>query len=429
MVGIAISYLILKGREIKMKAQIIKIDITPKEPCYLCGHAIRTELSKGILDPLYVTVLILQDDKKRSCFLSYDLIMMDEELTNCIKNDVSQIISCKKEHVIVSFIHNHAAPETGEVSVFNDPEKGVRPGYREVLMDAAKQAVISIKDNLEEVSLWYTTTEIDGFYSNRNSKDKPCDKSANIIKLLRNDETMMTMLVNMSCHPTVLGAQNYLISADLFGALRTSLAQAYDCEVFMMQGAAGDMGNRQYRQGNDAQELNRMRDGILPQLRKEFTWKLIKCDEIHFESTHYIMDYDMDLTQMKERLQKTKEELANTNDPTEIKLKSSGAKGLENVIAQGEHVHLEFQGSIIQLGTCVLVSVPCELFNQFGVKIKQSFPNYDVLIWGYCDYSVGYLVEAEEYGKSYESIATQIKKGMSEDYVEYLIRTIRNSIL
>lgn len=411
-----------------MKASITKMDITPQEPCYLCGHAIRTELSQGIMDPLYVTALLLQDDHKLNCFLSYDLIMMDEELTDMIKEVVSQTIACKKEHIVVSFIHNHAAPETGIISVFNDPEKGVRPGYREKLIEAAKQAVIEIQDTLEDVSLWYTSTQIEGYYSNRNGKEYPCDKSANMMKVLRKDDSLMAMMVNMSCHPTVLGPQNYYVSADLFGAIRTGLAEEMHCEVFMMQGAAGDMGNRQYRQGHDQKELFRMKDGILPQLLKDFEWKEIQANEVEFHNTDYVMDYDMDLTEMKERLVQTKKELSIATDPTEIKLKSSGAKGLENVIEQGEHVHLEFHGKIIRIGTCMLVTVPCELFNQFGVAIKKAFPEYDVILWGYCDYSVGYLVEEKEYGKSYESIATQIKKGMSELYVQYLIQSIHNVI-
>lgn len=403
-----------------MKAQITKVDITPKEPCYLCGHAIRLELSQGVMDPLYVTALIIEDDEKKSVYLSYDLIMLDIELSDQIKNAVMEVVDCKKEHIVVSFIHTHAAPETGVVSVFNDRDKGARPGYREFLVNCAREAVMQIVDTLEEVDLYYATTMIDGYYSNRNSKDKPCDKSANMLRLIRKDNSILAMMVNMTCHPTVLGAQNYLISADLFGAIRTGLEKHYDCGVLMMQGAAGDMGNRQYRLGNDQKELFRMRDGILPQLIKVTDYHKVDVKKIQYASTQYIMDYDIDLNELKERLLENQSQLATQTDANQIKLLSSGIKGLQNVIEEGEHVHLVFDGKFIKIGNCILVCIPCELFNQFGVQIKKAFPQYDVIIWGYCDYSNGYLVEEEEYGKSYESIATQINKGMSEKYVAYL---------
>lgn len=408
-----------------MKAQITKVEITPKEPCYLCGHAIRCELSKGVMDPLYVTALLIEDKEKKSVYLSYDLLMLDESLTMQIKQEVADIVGCKKEHIVVSFIHTHAAPETGIQSVFNDPEKGARPGYRNLLIDSAKQAVKKIRDRLEEVDLYYASTIIEGFYSNRNNIDKPCDKSANLFRLQRKDKSLLAMMVNMTCHPTVLGAQNYLISADLFGAIRTSLSINYRCDVLMMQGAAGDMGNRQYRQGNDQKELFRMRDGIVLQVMKELNWEKIDGSVIEYYDTQYVMDYDLNLNELNQRLKDNEEQLKIEKDTNQIKLLSSGVKALYNVIAQGDHAHLVFCGKIIKIGNCILVCIPCELFNQLGVQIKRAFKQYHVIIWGYCDYSIGYLVEEKEYGKSYESIATQIKQGMSEKYVQYLIKEMQ----
>ncbi len=284
-----------------MKAAISKVEITPQEACYLCGHAIRTQLSQGVLDPLYVTCLVLDNDGQKSVFLSFDLIMMDEELSAMVKQAVKSVVDCDSNHIIVSFIHTHAAPETSIVSVFNDPDKGVRPGYREYLVNCAKECVSSCHP-LEEVKWYYASTQIEGYYSNRNSIEKPCDKSANMFKLVKEDDSVLAMMINMSCHPTVLGAQNYLISADLFGAIRTAMAKACDCEVFMMQGAAGDMGNRQYRQGNDENELIRMRDGIVPQLLKPLNWQRVQDDQLNIYETNYVMDYDIDLEILKERL-------------------------------------------------------------------------------------------------------------------------------
>lgn len=409
-----------------MKAQITKVEITPNEPCYLCGHAIRLDLSQGVMDPLYVSALIIQDEDKKNIFLSYDLILIDEELSMKIKAVVAKEVLCNEDNVIVSFIHTHAAPETGEKSVFNDPEKGARLGYRDFLVESARKAVSVANQNLEVVEIFYASTLIDGFYSNRNDKNRPCDKSANIFKLLRKDQSVLGVMVNMSCHPTVLGPQNYLISADLFGAIRLALSDIYHCDVLMMQGAAGDMGNRQYRQGNDQKELFRMRDGIVPQLiDSNISYNKIETNRIEWFKYDYQKQYKIDLDELKLRLKKNEEELSVESDENQIKLLSSGITMLKQVIQEGSNITLSLKGNIIRIDKIIIVCVPCELFNQLGVKIKDCFLDYHVIIWGYCDYSVGYLVEADEYGKSYESIATNIKKGIPEDYTEYLVEEIQ----
>lgn len=409
-----------------MKAQITKVEITPKEACYLCGHAIRLGLSQGVMDPLYVSALIIEDNEKKNVFLSYDLILIDEELSVKIKSEVAKEIECAEDNIVVSFIHTHAAPETGEKSVFNDPEKGARVGYRDFLIESARKAVSLANQNLEVVEIFYASTLIDGFYSNRNDKNRPCDKSANLFKLLRKDQSVLAVMVNMTCHPTVLGPQNYLISADLFGAIRSALSDIYHCDVLMMQGAAGDMGNRQYRQGNDQKELFRMRDGIVPQLiDSDISYNKIETNRIEWYKYDYHKQYEIDLDELKLRLKKNEEELSVETDENQIKLLSSGVTMLKQVIQEGSDITLSLKGNIIRIDKSIIVCIPCELFNQLGVKIKDSFPDYDVIIWGYCDYSVGYLVEADEYGKSYESIATNIKKGIPEDYTEYLIEKIQ----
>lgn len=409
-----------------MKAQITKVEITPNEPCYLCGHAIRLDLSQGVMDPLYVSALIIQDEDKKNIFLSYDLILIDEKLSMKIKAVVAKEVLCNEDNVIVSFIHTHAAPETGEKSVFNDPEKGARLGYRDFLVESAREAVSLANQNLEVVEIFYASTLIDGFYSNRNDKNRPCDKSANIFKLLRKDQSVLGVMVNMSCHPTVLGPQNYLISADLFGAIRLALSDIYHCDVLMMQGAAGDMGNRQYRQGNDQKELFRMRDGIVPQLiNSNISYNKIETNRIEWFKYDYQKQYKIDLDELKLRLKRNEEELSVESDENQIKLLSSGITMLKQVIQEGSNITLSLKGNIIRIDKIIIVCVPCELFNQLGAKIKNCFLDYHVIIWGYCDYSVGYLVEADEYGKSYESIATNIKKGIPEDYTEYLVEEIQ----
>lgn len=409
-----------------MKAGTAKLEITPNEPCYLCGHAIRTDLSEGVLDPLYVTALMLETKAGLNCWMSFDLGMMDAELTDQIKLAVQNAAGCEPDRIVCGFIHTHAGPEVSELGSFTkDREHGVRPGYRELLVRQAAAAAELAKAALTDCEVWISKTEIEGFYGNRSSRERRSDKDVNLIQFRTPQGVPVLTAVNLACHPTVLGPANLLISADLFGALRTGLEKAWGHSVLMMQGAAGDMGNRQYRRGEDAAELKRIRDGILPQLLGPLSWKPISAEPLRSKKTQYIIDYERDMAEVHQRLIQTEAELKAQRDPVQIKLLSSAAAALRYTAALDAHVHIELSGAVLQLGSLIVVTVPCELFNQLGVRIKQAFPDYDVLIWGYADTSVGYLFEQTEYGKSFESIATLLQPGMPEAYVQYLTDEIR----
>ena len=80
--------------------------------------------------------------------------------------------------------------------------------------------------------------------------DKPSDKDINMI-LFRNENHVVAGMFQFTCHPTVLGIHNMKISSDLLGNIGKALDEKYNSIFITMQGACGDMGNRQYRQGNN----------------------------------------------------------------------------------------------------------------------------------------------------------------------------------
>lgn len=67
-----------------MKVSTYRSEITPTKeflPCYLSGHAIRTELSNGIINPLWATALVLDIDGTKLVWVSVELIGLDKVLS------------------------------------------------------------------------------------------------------------------------------------------------------------------------------------------------------------------------------------------------------------------------------------------------------------------------------------------------------------
>lgn len=69
-----------------------------------------------------------------------------------------------------------------------------------------------------------------------------------------------------------------------------------------MIGAAGDMSNRQLRQGNDYNELKRIGDGIMAQIDANPQHDELKIEDIIVEKVDYKKSYDLDRSKKKSRL-------------------------------------------------------------------------------------------------------------------------------
>ena len=46
------------------------------------------------------------------------------------------------------------------------------------------------------------------------------------------------------------------------------------------------------------------------------------------------------------------------------------------------------------------------------------------IVWGYANYSAGYIVEKDEFGKGYESMQDSFLQGEAELYVDHLIKSL-----
>ena len=76
---------------------------------------------------------------------------------------------------------------------------------------------------------------------------------------------------------------------------------------------------------------------------------------------------------------------------------------------------------IFHLGDLDVVTIPGELFSTFGLQIKEKLAAPMKIIWGYANYSAGYIVEKDEFGKGYESMSTPFPQGEAELYVQHII--------
>lgn len=400
-------------------------DITPKEACYLGGYAMRTQKSKGVLSPLNCSVLALEIDNTGMIFCSIDLLMVPGELAGSIKQKINAKYNIEPSNITIAAIHTHAAPEVRSARL---PDSNDNEGFWERYSAELEQNILNtvdkcFKHGLKEVTASYSKVNINGFYGNRNGIDKPEDNDIVTIKLEDAAGNVLGAAVNISCHPTVLGAENLMVSSDLLGYIAKAVKDRYGVLPVIMQGAAGDMSNRHYRKGHDSAELERTGSGIVKQMfeGESFTALNLKAPEI--EEYVYETQYEIDSEALENLRLKTLAEAENAKGYDERKILLSGVAALEMKL-KNPHISVNFKAYIIRMGDLEIIKHSGEMFSRFGRQIKAESRAKLPVIWGYADDYSGYMTNMEEYGITYESMMSPLPKGAAEKITQDLCKLV-----
>lgn len=386
-------------------------------PCYLMGHAIRTEPATDVLSDLWAVALVLEVDGARTVWASVDLIGLERAYTDRLRARIAASTGAAVEAVHIGFVHTHAAPEYEEVSCFAGAGKGAVPGYMDWVAEQIEGAVDdALAAGLEPVEVFGARVQVEGFYSNRNGLDKPADKEVSLLQLRAADGHTVAGAFSFACHSTVLGPQNRSVSPDLAGWLASGLEARWGVRPVCLLGAAGDMSNRLCRQGYDAAELARVGDGVLAQLPDVCTEPLV-LQAPRTTSFGFTRTFTPDPVRKRAQYDEIKRRVDEARTFDERKVYSSALRIAELGLA-AQPLDLDLRCKLIDLGDVRIFTVPAELFARFGVRIKEALACAFPVCWCYCDYNVGYLGNREGYGASFETAASDIPMGTTEEIVD-----------
>lgn len=409
-----------------LKVSTARKEITPTEeymPCYLCGHAIRTDKAIGIMDPLWVSALALDIDDVKALWITVELIGMERSFSETVRKYASDKYGVDYNLVNVSYIHTHSAPEYSYKSIFGNDSKAV-DGYPEYIMKRTIEAVDEVfGGEFKEAEAYANTVSIEGCYSNRNGLDKPCDKDVITIEF-RNGNQVIAGLCNFTCHSTVLGPQNLCVSSDLAGYVARYCESIWGVYPLVTIGAAGDMSNRLYRQGNDLNELNRVGREMMDQVMKGgYHPSKLNITKPVVKPYSYKHTYYPDYNEKKRQYDTIVERIENARNFDEKKIYTSALAMAEKGL-KCEPFNLDLECTYVDMGDLRYFVIPAELFSRFGVEIKKAMNARCSILWGYCNYSVGYLGNIDDYGNSFETSSSDIPCGTTEEIVKEIVAMI-----
>lgn len=109
----------VQANDFEWKVGLAKADITPVEPVWLAGYAVRTKPSEGTSQPLAVKALTLEDGRGgKLIIIASDILGFTRELSDPIARRLEQRFNLRRDQIVFTSTHTHAAPVVREYAVF-----------------------------------------------------------------------------------------------------------------------------------------------------------------------------------------------------------------------------------------------------------------------------------------------------------------------
>jgi len=328
-----------------LRAGAAKVDITPSGSVTMRGFTARQ--STGVHRHLYVRALVLDNGDNQLAILSweklvpYDLPRGFKEIAS-LREEINKRTGIPSGNILINATHTHS-------------------GCEGPFEEASIEAVTKAWESMREARIGVGSKMIYGIGSNRRLPDgtglwgcnQPnpegvMDNECGVIRVEDYDRNIIAVLMNYSAHPTVLDANNTLLSGDYAGVAMAEVESALggDAVALFLQGCAGDTGTHTFRRKRSISEAERLGR----KLAKEVLGILKHIDVVSWVPLHAKKKFI--------RLPlKTGEEAQRHTIPR----------------IRGETVRNEIQ--IFVINDCAIVSVgSMEAYVEIGLKIKEGSP-------------------------------------------------------
>ena len=346
-------------------------DITPPVGTWMMGYAARTKPCEGVHDPLFANAVAVSSDGERAVvIITLDVSSLDGEVVGRIRRGLLEAAGIGPEDVILNTSHTHSGPSTAKRTYAPRSDE-----YLTVLVAKAVDAASSALKDLKPSRLRVGSAPVD-IGCNRRAEtpdgkigigvnaDAPRLAEVTVWRFVREDVDDL-LLFSTPIHPSVMGAENYLLSGDWAGAARDAIEKRIrGVRAAFLPGCCGNQGA--YRTERTFETVARHGETLATAVAGA---------------------------------------LADMTD-------AAGAP----VVTRLAEAHLPFAdgGSYpcpihgLRLGDAVFVGIAGEVFVEYALFGREQSTAKSTIISGYTDGSIGYLPVAAAYEKGgYETGANR----------------------
>ena len=392
-----------KGESAIMKSGMqigyAEVNYTPKVGRDLVGNYRGNDYaSRGIHDTLYgKAMVVLGSNGDKLAILAVDICFIEVEAIDMMRNYIANASDIKAENIMIHATHTHSGP----------PSELGAPDAVAYLQKAAS-AVLKANDELESAELEVGRTTEDRISHNRRLKavdgtthmvwetfepgyiEGPLggkDPEVITVSVVQEEKTTGSM-VNFGCHATTLTGNNWLYSADYPGYLTEAVQKVKgdDFGVLFLNAPSGNVTQVDHKIGfpDTYQECQRI--GYL--LGVAAMEAMNKSEPASGNGIVKISTAEVPIKKMtiseeqhqwaKKIMEKVEKEGMPELQPDGIPNELYAQWWLEMYDVQDDIDELEVMA--MQIGDVALVGLPGEIFNEFGIYIKENSPFKNTLV-------------------------------------------------
>jgi neutral ceramidase len=416
-----------------MKIGAARVEITPPLGCPMDGFESRTSGATGIHDPLHARALVAEgDDGTTVALVVADLLHVDHRLQDQVAAEVLERTGITRDHLQLAGTHTHSGPAQREPS---DVERTI--GHR--IADAVVEAWAGRRDAVAAVGIG----RVDGIAANRRPNGGPVDDRVTVTRFDALDGEPISTLVNYGCHPTTLGPDNTLYTADFPGVVCRIVDEAVGGVTIFSTGPQGDVNPGGYspegsmvgvvvswRTFESAERYGRtladctltVREGLTPATSSR-VWGVSRIVELRRKHLPDPLDARRAAVVAREAA-RTVSEANLTPDATYHALVA--ASYAELIAEQAEDPErdgpVRVRASALALGPLLHLGVSGELFVALGQAMRRALGDDTTCIAALCDGTVGYIPTAEAFEVgAYEPNASVLQPGEGERLVDAIV--------
>jgi hypothetical protein len=381
----------------------------------MAGYMARTGPACGSHDELTIGAMVITREDRRVVIVAADVAAVDSPLVD----EVAAAAGLNRTDLVLCASHTHGGPAGVVPRLHPGDDDCGAPALRAAFVATCAAAIGDAGERLEPVELIFGTSQTTGLAANRNDPTGPSDPRLSVLAARAAGDALGAVLVHFACHPTILGAESRLVSADFPGALRRSLRASLARNdrapvVLFANGAAGDVSTRFTRHGQDVAEVERVGTA----LASAAIAALADARPVDGPIVYDRLRVPLPPRSLIEPAAVWPTDFAGEASPAahrQAVTRVQGAVLLAKLVAAGpDAIPPALDLEAWALGDVVLVAVPGELFASLGARIATASP-LPTRVLGYANGYAGYLADEAAYAAgTYEALASPYALGVGE---------------
>jgi neutral ceramidase len=414
-----------------LTAGFSKANISPPVGTPLAGFAAREGVCEGIHDDLFSRALVLENDGVSIAIVSLDVLALPSGFVKSVRRMIEARTGIKHDSIVIASTHTHAGPVT--VKTFFNPGDSLDQTYMDRLATAIVTSVADAWDGREQSRVGVGSGRVEGIGVNRRTPDKkPVDEEIGILKIDDLSGRPLAVLINYSCHPTVLGSNNLLASGDFPYFAVKSIENSLGPGGFAMF-VNGTQGNISMGHSSELSAIGVITPGRTFEHAEELGDKLASAtlDVLHEIKTtdsprlgavtvdaRFPLKELPDIETAKQQLLSAEvalDAISNDGGSTEDVMKAKSKRlyasitefyARETAVFRDGYLPVELQA--VRIDDAVFLAVPAEVFVEIGIGIKRR-AKHNLFIVGIANGYIGYMPTAAAYAENgYEVVSSKV---------------------